>query len=234
VAANNDPDTWQVKYFTGQPVGTDGAPAQAFADRVREVIKIRDELSPSTKIAIDELGTFDLVKPGDDGGPSDDTYKEFSPRYWVAMGANWAADFIAAENLEIPIISMTQMLGYPSQSPSCSMVNFDTGRPNAHYWVLKLINSNFGPGDKLVTSQSSSPDVVVQASITTSGRKALLVNTSNRTVSVDVASTFPGSSVKVEVVDEVSGERAPRHEHVAGEYIDLAPFAVAVVSAIGK
>jgi hypothetical protein len=234
VDAKNDPETWQLRYFTGHPIGTDGAPAEAFADRVREVIKIRDELSPKTKIAIDELGTFDLVKPVDSGGTSDDSYQSFNPRYWVAAGANWAADFITAENLEIPLISMTQMLGYPTQSPSCSMVNFDTGRPNAHYWVLELINSNFGPGDKLIRTQSSSANLVAQASITSSGRRILLVNTSNQAVSVNLADAFKGSGLRVEVVDEASGEQAPRHDYVTGRKVTLAPFAVAVISAATK
>jgi hypothetical protein len=236
VDSDNDPTHWQVKYFTGEgkAKSTGGVPALEFADRVREVLKIRDELSPKTQIAIDELGTFDFVKPGDHGGGSDETYNEINPRYWVAMGANWAADFITAENLEIPIISMTQMLGYPRQSPACSMINSDTGRPNAHWWVLKLINNNFRPGDKLVASQSSSRDVVAQASITASGRKVLLVNTSNRTVAVNLSSAFSDRHLNVEVVDEASGENAPRKERITGARVSLTPFAVAVVKAGSK
>jgi hypothetical protein len=129
---------------------------------------------------------------------------------------------------------MTQMLGYATQSPSCTMVNPKTAHPNAHYWVLKLVNSNFGPGDKLVATQSSSPDVVAQAFITAAGRKVLLVNTSDRAVPVNLADTFPGSSLQVEVVDESSGEQPPRKERVTGTTVNLAPFAVAVVATGGK
>jgi hypothetical protein len=76
------------------------------------------------------------------------------------------------------------MVGAPTQSEPCSMINWETAQPNAHYWALSLVHSHFGPGDKLVGTQSSSDDVVAQASITASGRKVLLVNTSNKTVSV--------------------------------------------------
>jgi hypothetical protein len=99
---------------------------------------------------------------------------------------------------------------------------------------LKLVNSNFGPGDKLVGTQSSSQDVVAQASITSSGRKILLVNTSNLDVSVSLAGAIRGSSFQVEIVDESSGEQAPQTDRATGTNINLAPFAVAVVTVSGK
>ena len=234
VSSTNDPQTWQAKFFTNS-TGTDGSfSAHAFVDQLHEVMKIRDELSPATKIVIDELGTFDLVRPIDGGGPDDEQYDAYNPVYWVATGGNWADNFITAENEGIPLFSMTQMLGYATQSPSCTMVNPKTAHPNAHYWVLKLVNSNFGPGDQLVATRSSSIDIVAQASITSAGRKILLVNTSNRTVPVNLSDAFPGSSLKVEVVDEISGEQPPRKERVTGNSVTLAPFAIAVVTGEGK
>jgi hypothetical protein len=242
VMGTNDPATWQGKFFT-DPLGEKdfGAPALAFADQLREVIKLRDELSPKAKISIDELGTFDALEPmnmADPDGPSivntKAPYSAYNSLYWVASGGNWAANFINAEILGIQLISMTQMVGAPTQSESCSMINWDTAHPNAHYWVLSLINSNFGPGDKLVGTQSSSRDVIAQASITKVGRKVLLVNTSNNAVSVNLADAFQGSSLKVEVVDQASGEQAPRKERVTGPRVNLAPFAVAVVATGGK
>jgi len=65
VSSTNDPDTWQARYFT-DPIGTNGSfSALAFIDQLRELMKIRDELSPKTKIVIDELGTFDQIRPID-------------------------------------------------------------------------------------------------------------------------------------------------------------------------
>jgi hypothetical protein len=231
VEANNDPATWQVRFFTGPPPTSNagGASARAFVDRVRQVIKIRDELSPKTKVIIDELGTFNIVKPGEDACQAPEPYLAYNPRYWNAIGANWAVNFISAENLGIPVIGMSQMLGYPTQCPSISMVNSDTANPNAHYWALKLINDNFGPGDKLASTQSSSSDIVAQASITSHGRKVLLVNTSNETVTVDLANTFQGSGLAVELVDQVSGEHPQRNVRVKGPQLSLGPFAIAVV-----
>jgi hypothetical protein len=232
VDAPNDPATWQTRYFTGPPPSnpTDGATAQALIDRIHQVMKVRDELSPKTKLIIDELGTFNLVKPGEDACKAVEPYSAYKPLYWVAAGANWAANFITAENSDIPIFSMSQMLGYPTQCLSISMVNWDTAHPNAHYWVLSLIHNNFGPGDKLVPTQSSSPNIVAQASITSAGRKLLLVNTSDRTVTVNLADTYQGAGLRADVVDEASGEQPPRNARLTAQQIALAPFAVAVVS----
>ena len=236
VMANNDPGEWQKKFFTDGNIEF-GAPAYAFADQVRDVMRVRDELAPTVKIAIDELGTFDVLKPFDMNKPDDtnpantsDPYSAYAPLYWVASGANWAANFITAEKLGIELISMTQMVGAPTQSESCSMINWDTAQPNAHYWVLSLINHHFGPGDKLVATDSSSSDVLAQAAITTAGRKVLVVNTSDRTVEVQVGGDETSKILEVEVVDEQSGERAPRRESVKNGTVRLAPFAVAVVS----
>lgn len=235
VIANNDPAEWQAKYFTGEKMEF-GATVRSFVDQVREVMKVRDELSPNTKIAIDELGTFDAPRPfdlnkPDETNPANTTapYSAYSPLYWVASGANWAANFITAERLGIPLISMTQMVGAPTQSESCSMINWDTAQPNAHYWVLELINRHFGPGDKLVATDSSSPNVTAQASITATGQKILLVNTSNRSVEVHLDS-FGSAQLEAEAVDEWSGEKPPRKEIVKGGVTRLAPFAVTVLS----
>ena len=217
---DNNPESWQKAYF--DPTG--------FANYLRELIKIRDNLSPKTKIAIDELGTFNQPKPGDGCADASEPYQAYNPLYWVATGGSWVVNFITAERLGIPLISMTQMVGAPTQSESCSMINWDTAQPNAHYWVLKLINDNFRPGNKLVVTESSSPDVVVQATITAAGRKVLLVNTSNRDQLVDLAGAFDSAALEVEFVDEASGEQPPRKENAGNKQIKLSPFAVAVVS----
>ena len=110
------------------------------------------------------------------------------------------------------------------------MYDYETNRPNAHYYALYVISHNFGPGDKLVATHSSSEDVEAQASITPSGRKILLVNTSNKSIPVSLSDAFRGKALRAQVVDEKSGEQPPREEHLSGSQMTLAPFAVAVVS----
>ena len=231
VNAPNDPSTWHAKFFTDPISGpTDGVSAAGMVERIKEVKQIRDELSPKTKVIVDEMGTFDIVKPGEEACRANEPYKAFHPLYWNANGANWAVNFIAAERQGLPLISMSQMDGYETQCPSISMFDPDTQKPNSHYWALQLINENFGPSDKLATTDASSHDVVAQAAITHSGRKILLVNTTDNAVNVDLAGAYKTEGLRVELVDEKSGEEAPRHETIKGQKVTLAPFAVAVVS----
>jgi hypothetical protein len=233
--AQDDPSTWQARYFTDPPKGpTDGVSASGLADRAREVLKIRDALSPNTKVSMDEVGTFVNVKAGEEACRADEPYQAFRPLYWNANGANWAAVFITSENLGLPLLSMSQMIGYPTQCPSISMFDKDTARPNAHYWVLYLITHNFGPGDKLVATQLDSSNVLAQGSITPKGRKVFLVNTSNSKQTVNLAGSFKSGKLRAQVVDEASGEKAPREETLTNQQFTLAPFAVAVVSEVAK
>jgi hypothetical protein len=219
-----------VDYFTNPATGpTDGASADTFEARIREVMKIRDQLSPETKVIVDEMGTFDVIKPGEEACRANEPYKAFNPLYWNANGANWAVNFIHAEQLGLPLISMSQMVGYPTQCPSIAMFNPDTAQPNAHYWALWLINKSFGPGNRLVATNSSTEDVVAQAAITSSGRKILLVNTTDQSIEVDLAGVYKGAGLSLEVADQNSGERQPQVQPVSGEHVSLAPFAVAVV-----
>ncbi len=233
VDAPNDPATWHAKYFTDPAKSeTDGASARVFVDRIQQVLKIRDELSPNTKVIVDELGTFDDVKTTEEACRAPEPYQAFHPLYWNAIGANWAYIFIASERLNLPVFSMSQMIGYPTQCPSISMFDKDTAKPNAHYWVLHLIAQRFSPGAKLFTTTSSSADVEALSAATATERKLLLVNTTGAPVAVNLRKTFAAAGSKplrAAFVDGASGEQAPREERVAGEQITLAPFAVAVV-----
>ena len=55
-----------------------------------------------------------------------------------------------SRRLQIDILGESQLIGYPTQYPSVSMMDWTKNQPNARYWVLKLIKDSFHPGDKLV------------------------------------------------------------------------------------
>ncbi len=59
----------------------------------------------------------------------------------------------------IDIAGESQLVGYPTQFPSVSMVDWNTGGPNARFRVLELLKNNFGPDDKIVKTTSDSPYV---------------------------------------------------------------------------
>ena len=112
------------------------------------------------------------------------------------------------------------------------MMDWRTSKPNARYWVLKLLKDNFHPGDKLVDTQFApehgTPDADVQAFVTPEGKKLLLVNKRNR--SIDIMLPQEASSAKLATVDEASGENAARTSQASGTSLTLAPFAVTVAT----
>lgn len=230
VNAGNDPSAWHAAYFTNEPKEErGGASAKGMVSRFQELLKIRDQLSPEVQIVLDESGTFDAIAPGEHSCKADHPYTAYNPLYWNATGANYAVNFITAQRLGIPLMSMSQMDGYPTQCPSISMFDNDTARPNAHYWALYLITHNFAPGDKLVTTKSSTENVIAQASITPAGRKVLLINTTDQPQTVDLAGAFK-APLTAQVVDQASGEKEPRKDTCKNAQVKLAPFAVAVVT----
>ena len=133
--------------------------------------QIRKRLSPETRTTLDEIGS---ILPGDPAG------KETIPDiYWNASGALYAYVYVTAARMGIDIVGESQLVGYPTQFPSVSMVDWNTGEPNARFRILKLIHDRFRPGDKLVETSGSPSDVLAQAFVTPAGRALLLVNKRN-------------------------------------------------------
>jgi hypothetical protein len=112
------------------------------------------------------------------------------------------------------------------------LIDYDNGKPNARYWVLKLIKDNFHAGDKLVAEKPAKDgapsDVMVQGFVTPQGRKVLLVNKTNSEKSVKLGAELQNASSLT--VDEATGDEAPRAGKAEGAELKLAPFAVTVLS----
>jgi hypothetical protein len=205
-------DTWQYTFFD-QEAG--------FLHTVRYVEAIRKRLSPTTRTDLDELG---VILPGDNG--SND--KVPPPKiYWNVAGALYADLFIELTRLEIDVIGESQLIGYPTQFPSVSMMDWTTNEPNARFWALKLIKGNFNAGDKLVETTTASGDISAQAFLTSTGRKLLVVNKRNRVVDIQLPDA---ASAHVVTVDEQSLDGPARNLSVANGAIQIQPFAVTVVS----
>jgi hypothetical protein len=201
----SNPDAW---HFCEQ--------ADKFLDTVRKVESIRLRLSPATQTAIDELG---VIAP-------DESWKNL-PVYWNAAGAMYAYLYVELSKLGVENIGESQLVGYPSQYPSVSMVNWETGKTNARFRVLELLKHNFGPGDTLVSTQGSGPDIAAQAYRTVAGRKLLLINKENADVGVNLPPEAAGA--RMDMVDPTTGENPPQSSTVLGTRVTLAPFAVAVI-----
>jgi hypothetical protein len=206
---------WQYTFF-GQ--------ADRFLATVGYIEQIRKRLSPETKTDADELG---VILPTDN--TPNDAHIAIPPLYWNAAGALYAYLYIELANQGIDVIGESQLVGYPSQFPSVSMMDWKTARPNARYWVLKLIKDNFHPGDHMVkTDPGSTADFTAQAFLTPAGKKLLLVNKRDR--AIDITLTAGTACSSLATVDEASAESPAQVTHPAASIIRLTPFAVAVAS----
>jgi hypothetical protein len=208
-------DQWQYTFFDQ---------ADGFLHTVHYIENLRKRLSPQTKTDLDELGVILPTDntPADKVGPP--------PAYWNLAGSLYAYLYMQLARLQIDVIGESQLVGYPTQFPSVSMMNWENNKPNARFWVLKLIKDNFHPGDTLVETKldgDSSSDVEAQAFITPAGHKLLLANKRDQPVSVALPD---GDKATALTVDLETGDGPARSVQPAGGKIKLEPFAVTVVS----
>lgn len=217
------PAGWQHSFFNQ---------ANGFLAVTRYILAIRDRLSPETKIDTDELGVI-LPTDGLEIRAGKALPDHIPHRYWNAAASLYAYLFAELSRMGVDVIGESQLVGYPSQFPSVSMVDYNNGKPNARCWVLKMIIDNFHPGDRLVTSSVSSGDdedqPYVQAFVTAQERKLLVVNRSNHEELATVPGDFTGATMAT--VDEATGDDPPRTGTLQGTALTLAPFAVTVLQA---
>jgi hypothetical protein len=208
-------NNWQYTFFDQ---------ADGFLNTVRYVEAIRKRLSPETRTDLDELG---VILPTDNT-PADKTPPPAA--YWNLAGSLYAYLYMELAELQIDVVGESQLIGYPTQFPSVSMMNWENNKPNARFWVLKLIKDNFHPGDTLVKTELSgdgSESVAAQAFITPSGHKLLLANKRDHAIEIPIPDAGKASAL---TVDLETGDGPARAIKPSGDKIKLEPFAVTVVS----
>jgi hypothetical protein len=198
--------------------------AETFLGEVTQIESIRKQLSPSTKTTLNEIGTFDP-----EGLTTINPSYEEPPEYFVWSGGVFAYVFSRIATMGIDVIGESQLVGYPSQYPSVSMVNYTTGLPNARLRVLQLLQQSFTPGDELVSTNSTEEsNIHGQAFVTTDGvKKLLLVNKSPDTVEIQIRGL---NSSKVEIVDVSKGGDIWRTEDFDGSVFNITGWATAVMT----
>jgi hypothetical protein len=205
--------------YSGQPLSayqyTFFESADAFINVVRYVEAIRKRVAPNTITTINELGTF----LGSDPIPDD---------YWNLSGAMYAHLFLAFTQMGIDVAGESQLVGFPSQFPDVSMIDWKNGNPNARYWVLKLLIDNFGPGDQLVSTGTGwGANIDAQAFLTKTGKKLLLINRLNKDVQVVLpVGVTAGTAFSV---DTSTRENPAAEIQLTGNSIALKAFSVTVV-----
>jgi len=193
--------------------------ADAFLERVRYIENIRKRLAPNTITMINEIGV--ILRSPQLSGPIADGY-------WNLAGAMYAYIFLDLTKIGIDVAGESQLVGYPTQFPDVSMMNWENGKPNARFWILKLLKDNFGPGDKLVdTKFNNALGVVAQGFITNEGKKILLINKKNTPIQLQLS--LEGKDATISCIDATTGDNPPAKAQLVGNTIDLKPFSVVVV-----
>ena len=199
--------------------------ADRFIATVSYIESIRQRLAPKTRTTVDEIGSIsaDDLAQGEPGHVT----KPIPQSYWNLSGATYAYVFGNLVSMGIDVAGESQLVGYPTQFPSVSLVDWNTGAPNARYRVLELLKNNIGPGDKIVDASSGSPYVYALGFIARDGKhKLLLVNKRDR----DIELTLPQSAQDAQVVDQTTANDPPATQPWNSDKLTLHGFAVAIVT----
>jgi hypothetical protein len=211
-------EDWQYTFFDQ---------ADRLIASIRFIEQMRKRLSPQTRTTMDEVGS---ILPTD--WHPDDPYNPgppIPPAYRHVSGAMFAYFYIEAAKLDIDVLGESQLVGFPSQFPSVTMVDWKTGRPNARFEVLRLLHDAAVPGSQRASTKFLGTDIDAQALKGPAGRVLLLVNKRNRAIAVDLPVEFAhGSAV---TVDESTDDATPVAKEWSGTTMTLAPFAVTAITA---
>lgn len=215
---------WQYTFF---------AQADGFIDHVKYVETIRKRLSPQTRTMINETGSILRTDLDQVNGVIN---ANIPSAYWNLAGAVYAYAYAELAKLGIDVVGESQLVGYPTQFPSVSMVDWNTGKPNARFQVLKLLRDNMGPGDRIIDTgpqvMTYAPTPFVQTAYIRNGaRKLLLINRRAASASVDLPGAAGGG---IQVVDQTSAGGPIRREKLNSSTITLGGFAVAIIDLPGS
>jgi hypothetical protein len=200
--------------------GPDGfAQADGFLANAARIEGIRKSLAPRVRTTVNELGT---ILPGSatqtDPAPIPDAYWNFSSGIFAYVYAKLAV-------LGIDIVGESQLVGYPSQYPSVSMVDWTTGLPNARYRTLELILDEIRPGCRLIEGPATTDGLYTLGIRDHACRKVLLVNKTNSPV---VATDLQGARIRI--VDQDSAGGPIRERRAPGKTFTLGGYAVAIAT----
>ena len=221
-SADQTLDQWQYTFFDQ---------ANEFLASARYVVQIRNRLSPSTKILINETGSIlngDMFQ-----GEPNHVEKPIPPAYWNLSAALYAYLYVELAQLGVDALGESQLVGYPSQFPSVSMIDWTNGKPNARFTVLELLKNSFSPGDELSDTEvvnhglpADADGIVAQAVTRGQQRKLLLINQRNREIAVELPKECIGATLQT----IGGGSPDPVKQDVGDTKLRLQPFSVSVVT----
>jgi hypothetical protein len=196
--------------------------ADALLSTARYIDTIRHQLSPGTRVYVDEVGSLT--------SDSDDKMPDIAGSYWNLSGSMFAYLYLRVLQLglDIDALAASELIDYPGQAPGASLSDWNTGKPNARYQVLRLLHDGVTQGDQLVETMHRDPQIYAAQALlgTDGGRKILVVNKRNRLLELRIAG---GVGARVDYVDQTTGSGPPAHSQLASENLALSGYGVAIV-----
>ena len=175
---------------------------------------------------IDEIGAIS-ADDASEGEPGHVT-KPIPDSFWNLCAAEYAYVYAGLAKLGVDGVGESALAQLPLFFPSVTMVDWNTGQPNARYWALKLLRDNFGPGDRITDTTVSAPYVSASGFITPKGEhKVLLVNKRDKAFEVSLPNA---AGATVQYVDQTTGSQPPGSIRLTGDILTLRGLAVAVVT----
>ena len=211
------PEVQQYTFFTQ---------ADGFLNVVRYVESIRQRISPGTRTMINEVGS---IRANDNDSPEAGSGPTAIPdSYWHLSAAVFAYLFAELSRLGIDVVGESQLVGYPTQFPSVSMVNWETGKPNPRFRVLQLIHDNFGPGDRIVETQLSDSYVYALAAVTPAGQhRLLLINKRDQPTALSIAGA---ANAEEQFVDATTGSQPAFSRKLTTDKVEMGGYSVSVIT----
>ncbi|HEY0308272.1 MAG TPA: hypothetical protein VGB94_08925, partial [Acidobacteriaceae bacterium] len=181
-------------------------------------------LSPQTQTHINEAG---CIAANDLQQGAARTGKAPSAAYWNLCGAVFAYLYAGLAEQGIDVLGASQLVGYPTQFPSVTLLQWPSGAPNARYRVLQLLHESFGPGDRMVKAALQSPDVYAAAYLSAQGeRRILLINKRAAPVELVVSNA---KGAREQHVDVDSADSQPEAQILTSDTVHLGGFSVMVI-----
>jgi hypothetical protein len=197
----------------------------AQADRMihlsRHIDNLRRRVRPGTEMHFNEIGS---TLPD----PMSALTKPIPNDYWNLSGALFAYMYMHLAQIGVEVASAAELIDYPGQFASTTLLDWNTGQPNARYWVLQMLHDSFKLGDSVIDTPGIGAHATAQAFRSKDGtRKVLLINKRNRPCAMNIQGAKGGT---VEVVDEATGFQPARKAKLDADDVRLAPYGVAVVT----
>jgi hypothetical protein len=208
------------------------ADADRFLTTVTRIQRIRDRLSPETKTFISELG----VQWGDELAnitasiqdvPQPYPSASIPKEYWSLGAAVLAYTYLGVLRSGVDMVAASELVDYPGMMAGGNLIDWNSGKPNAIYWTVKLLHDELPPGTKLLKTRVDSTAVAAQAFRNSRGKRLLLINKTSASVKIIVEGA---KYAKARIVDISTGLTEPRDEKFNSNELELEPQSVTLIS----